>query len=309
MLQCHGGIDQLALREIPEPGMMPHNEVRIEVHAAGVNPFDVKLRNGVLQHRFPVSPGHILGCDVAGIVTERGFDVSHVEVGDRVYGLLDPMRSGSYAESVVAPSWLVRRAPKSLSFEQTAAVPMAGCTAWVALSELTAIRRGARVLVTGAGGGVGSFVIQLAKHFGAYVTAIAAAEKHEYVLQLGADDALDYSVFKGSELHGLIDVIIDTKGGQTNLECVDALVPGGVLLSVRRDDECAMRLGERRPESQSKIVVFDARPGALEQLGALFDAGELRAPDLRVFPLEQFASAHELMEAGRACGKIVLKVR
>lgn len=308
-LQGYGGVDRLTLSEIPEPGMMPHNEVRIEVHAAGVNPFDGKLRNGALRHRFPVPSGHVLGCDVAGIIVERGFDVSHVDVGDRVYALLDPMRSGSYAETVVTPSWLVRRAPESLDFEEAASVPMVGCTAWVALSELGTVLRGARVLLTGAAGGVGTFALQLAKRQGAHVTAMASPDKHEYARQLGADEVIDYKLLESGQLGGVMDVIIDTKGGETNRQCQDTLAPGGLLLSVQRADERTRDAGPRCPEARSKVVVFDARPSALENLCALFDSGELQPPALTVFPLEQVGKAHELLESGRARGKIVLKVR
>lgn len=308
-LQGYGGVDRLALSDLPEPAMKPHNEVRIEVHAAGVNPFDVKLRNGALRHRFPISSGHVLGCDVAGIIVERGFDVSHVDVGDRVYALLDPMRAGSYAETVVTPSWLVRKAPESLDFEQAASVPMAGCTAWVALSELSAVSRGAKLLLTGAAGGVGSFAVQLAKRRGAHVLATASPDKHEYLRRLGADEVSDYTQLDSGQLNGVMDVIIDTKGGSTHRRCQDAMAPGGLLLSVQRGDGCARDSELFRSDVRSEVVVFDARPDALEQLGALFDSGGLRPPALTVFPLEQFAKAHELVESGLASGKIVLKVR
>lgn len=308
-LQDYGGADQLVLRDIPEPGMMAHNEVRIEVHAAGINPFDVKLRNGALRRRFPVAAGHVIGVDVAGVVVEHGFDVSHVNVGDRVYALLDPMRSGSYADMVATPSWLVRRAPESLSFEEAAAVPMAGCTAWVALTEFGALSSGDRLLVTGAAGGVGSFAVQLAKLRGAHVTAVAAPDKHDYVRQLGADEVIDYALLESGRLNKTMDLVIDTKGGQTNFQCRQALASEGLLLSVRRDDECAENSVPTCPQVRCEVVVFDARPDALEQLGALFESGQLRPPTLIIFPLDQVGKAHELMETGRACGKIILKVR
>ena len=312
VLDGYGDADRLAVREVARPNMMPHNEVLIEVHAAGVNPFDAKLRKGWLQMLFPLPPGHILGNDVAGVVVAKGFDVSEVEVGDRVYGLLDVMRPGAYAEYASAPAYLVRRMPANLSFEEAASVPMAACTAWYGLVDLAAVGPGKRVLVSGGGGGVGSFAIQIAKHFGAWVAATASPDKAAYVRSLGADEVIDYTSTRPCDAVRDIDIVLELIGGQTHLGCYEAMRPGGTMLVVLRGDPVEIENREAMQQKHgvtTKVVAFSARPDILDQMRPLFESGALKAPHLEVLPLEEVAEAHRRIETGRTQGKIVLKVR
>ncbi|MBA3895568.1 MAG: NADP-dependent oxidoreductase [Sphingomonadaceae bacterium] len=311
-LAGYGGPEQLRLEEVPLPPMMPHNEVLIEVHAAGVNPFDKKLRQGWMHQLFPCAPGHILGNDVSGVVVARGFDVSELDIGDRVYGLLDPMRPGAYAEYAVAPAWTVRRMPANLSFEEAATVPMAACTAWYGLVDLAHVGPGMRVLIHAGGGGVGSFAIQIAKHFGAHVVATASPEKAGYVRSLGADEVIDYTATDFVEATRDIDIVLDQIGGETNLKSYEVLKPGGTLLVILRGDEVEMANRERLMEKHhvtTKVVAFSSRPDILDQMRPLFESGALKVPKLTVLPLDQAADAHRQIDTGKTLGKIVLKVR
>ncbi len=302
----------LALQHEPRPKPMPHNEVLVEVHAAGVNPFETKLRRGWFATLFPVAPPHTLGQDFAGVVAAKGFDVSELEVGERVWGLLDPARPGTYAEYVAAPSYLVRRAPANLNFEQAAAVPMAACTAWHGLVNLARIAPGARVLIHAGAGGVGGFGIQIAKAHGCWVAATASTANQAYLRELGADLAIDYTA--GDFTAGLsdIDVVLDAVGGETNVAAYTTMRRGGTMLVVLRGDQIEMANRERLMAEHgvtTRVVAFSAQPEILDRLRELYEAGRLAPPRIAVLPLDRAADAHAQVETGHTAGKIVLKVR
>jgi len=308
----YGPPEVLEVGQVPRPRMRPDNEVLVEVHAAGVNPFETKLRRGWLHMLFPLEPGHVLGNDVAGVVVDKGFDVSEFEVGDRVYGLIDTLRSGAYAEYVAANSYALRRMPANLGFEEAAAVPMAACTAWYGLVNLGRVGPGKRVLVQAGAGGVGSFAIQIAKHFGAWVAATCSTANVDYVRSLGADEVIDYTKQKFGDVLSDIDIALDVIGGEVNLDCYKALKRGGTLLVVLRGDPVEMANRERLMAEHgvtTKVVAFSAQPQILDELRPLFESGAVRPPQLRVLPLEAAAEAHRLVETGRTRGKVVLKVR
>lgn len=312
VLNAYGGPDAIAIADVPVPAMMPHNEVMIAVHAAGLNPFDAKLRRGWLAGLFPLEFPHILGCDVAGTIIAKGFDVSEFEVGDRVYGLIDCMRPGAYAEIAVAPSYLVRRMPENLSFAEAAAVPMAACTAWHGLINLARIGPGSRVLVQAGAGGVGSFAIQIAKAHGAHVTATASAASADFCRASGADAVIDYTAEDFTAQGRVFDVVLDVIGGETGQNSYKVLKPGGTLLVVLRGDPVEI---ENRAKNQAeygvttKIVAFSAQPQILDQLRPLIEAGTIRVPLAGTLPLAQVAEAHAAIDAGHARGKTVLVVR
>jgi NADPH:quinone reductase-like Zn-dependent oxidoreductase len=312
VMESFGPPDGLAVREVPKPPLMPHNEVLIEVHAAGVNPFETKIRRGWFQGMFPVAPPHVLGTDVAGVIVAKGFDVSEFEVGDRVWGLLDPAKPGAYAEYVAAPSYLVRRMPANLSFEEAAAIPMAGCTAWFGLVDLAGVGPGKRVLVHGGAGGVGSMGVQIAKARGAWVATTTSTRNLDYVRELGADEVIDYTA--GDFAAGLsdIDVVLDPIGGETNLRSYPVMQRGGTMLVVLRGDQVEMANRDRLQAEHgvtTKVVAFSAQPEILDRMRTLFEGGQLRAPLETVLPMERAGEAHAMSETGRTRGKIVLKVR
>ncbi len=314
VMESFGPPDGLVVRDVSRPAMMPHNEVLVEVHAAGTNPFETKLRRGWFQGMFPVSPPHILGQDVAGVIVAKGFDVSGLEldVGDRVWGLLDPAKPGAYAEYVAAPSYLIRRMPANLSFAEAASVPMAGCTAWFGLADLAGVKRGDRVLVHAGAGGVGSFGIQIAKRLGAWVAATCSTDNIDYVRSLGADQVIDRTTTDFAEVLQDIDVVLDPIGGETNLKSYTVLKRGGTLLVVLRGDQMEMGNRDRLMAKygvMTKIVAFSARPDILDSLRGAFEAGALRAPKLAILPLDQASTAHTQLETGHTHGKIVLAVR
>jgi len=311
LLSGYGPPEMVTVADVALPAMAPHNEVMIKVEAAGLNPFEAKLRRGWLAGLFPLPLPHVLGCDVAGTIIAKGFDVSEFEVGDRVYGLIDVLRSGSYAEYVAVPAYLVRKMPTNLSFEEAAAVPMAACTAWYGLVTLANIQPGQRVLVQAGSGGVGSFAIQIAKAHGAWVATTASAANHDFVRSLGADQVIDYQAADFRKEVSDIDIVLDVIGGETGQHSYEVLKPGGTLLVVLRGDgvEIANREANMAKHGvTTKIVAFSAQPEILDQLRPLLEAQSIRVPLESVTPLVDVAAAHARLDAGHARGKAVLKV-
>lgn len=310
LLTGYGGPDVLQVGEAPVPAFAPHNEVLVKVAAAGLNPFEAKLRRGWLAPMFPLDFPKILGCDVAGTIAAKGFDVSEFEVGDRVWGLVDAMRPGTYGEYVAAPSFLVRRMPANLSFAEAAAVPTAACTAWYGLKTLGGIKAGDRVLIQAGSGGVGGFAIQIAKHFGAWVATTASAANGDFVRGLGADEVIDYAADDFTRLQD-IDLVLDVLGGEVGQRSFAVLRRGGTMLVVLRGDQVEMAnraANEAKHGVSVRIVAFSAQPEILDALRPLFEAGTIRVPLEATFALADVAAAHARLDAGHARGKLAMTI-
>jgi NADPH:quinone reductase-like Zn-dependent oxidoreductase len=309
--QAFGGPDVLELQTVPRPVPLP-TEVQVRVRAAGVNPVDWKTREGTGMAGVLGEPPFVLGWDVAGVVEQVGFGVTVLKPGDEVYGMpWFPRAAGAYAEYVTAPSRQFARKPLSASFEQAAGVPLAALTAWQALVDTARVRRGQRVLITAAAGGVGHFAVQLAKHLGAHVIGTASARNHGWLTKLGADELIDYTQVRFEEELGEIDVAVDLVGDAhdaTGLRSLHVLrrdgllvaVPGGVSPQVQAAaDELGVRV-------TPMLVEPDAT--ALGRIAQLIDGGEVHVEVEEVFPLERVAEAHTRGERGHSRGKIVLRV-
>ncbi|GGI83518.1 NADPH:quinone reductase [Polymorphobacter multimanifer] len=310
-LTGYGPPEMLELADVPLPEIAPHNEVLIKVEAAGLNPFEAKLRRGWLAGLFPLALPHILGCDVAGTIVAKGFDVSEFEIGDRVYGLIDVMRPGAYAGFVASPSYLVRHMPANLGFAEAAAVPMAACTAWHGLINLAGLKAGQRVLIQAGAGGVGSFAIQIAKAHGAHVTTTASAASEAHVRAMGADEVFDYAAGDFRSLGRQFDVVLDVIGRETGQGCYDVIKSGGTLLVVLRGDDVEIMNREANMAKHgvtTKIVAFSAQPQILDLMRPLFESGQLRSPVGRRFKLDEIVAAHAALDAGHARGKMVLEI-
>ena len=202
--------------------------------------------------------------------------------------------------------------PANLSFEQAAAVPMAGCTAWHALVTLGGIEPGKRVLVHAGAGGVGGMAIQIAKAHGCWVAATASAANQEYLRELGADQPIDYTAGDFAEQVHDIDVVLDSIGRETNLASYRTMRRGGTMLVVLRGDELEMANRARLCAQYgvtAKGVIFSARPDILDSLRDLYEADRLAPPRITVLPLADAAKAHAMSETGHTAGKLVLKVR
>lgn len=303
-----GGADVLALDTLPRPTPLP-TEVLVHVHAAGINPVDWKTREGGGMADVLGAPPFVLGWDVAGVVAEVGFGVTTLTVGDRVFGMpWFPREAGGYAEYVTAPARQFVKIPDQLSDEEAAAVPLAALTAWQALIDTAGVRRGERVLITAAAGGVGHFAVQFARHLGAHVTATASAANHAWLRELGADEVVDYHQPEYLENVKDIDAIIDLVGGD-ELTLAATLRAGGIFVAV--PDGVSPELAAAAKDSGFRASSFLVEPdgAALTQIAALLAEGSVRVEVAATFPMEEVARAHELGETKRTRGKLVLRIQ
>ena len=303
-LHSYGDPDVLVLEEVPcpQPGA---GEVLIRVHAAGVNPLDWKVRVGHvrawLPHRLPLIPGW----DVSGVVEAVGPEVTGFKIGDAVYGMLDFMRNGAYADYVVARTLHLAFKPNRLDHIQAAAVPLVSLTAWQSLFDLAGLESGQTVLIHGASGGVGHFAVQFAKWKGAKVIGTASASNQDFLRELGADEVVDYTSTKLEKAVHDVDVVLDTIGGDTQERSWRVLKKGGILVATLgiSSPEAAHRHGVR---GEGVMVRPDA--AQLTQIAGLIDAGDLKPTVTTILPLAEAQQAHELSQTGHVRGKIVLQV-
>jgi NADPH:quinone reductase-like Zn-dependent oxidoreductase len=207
----HYGPDGLTAADVPVPTVGPH-DVLVEVRAASINPLDKLIRNGDFKQLIKYKRPFVLGHDVSGVVSRVGSDVTDFAVGDEVYARPRDLRIGTFAEQIAIDAADVARKPTSLSFEEAAAVPLVALAAWQALVDLAHVQPGQKVLVHAGAGGLGSTVIQVAKHLGAHVATTVHTKDIEKVRALGADEVIDYTAQDFSEILSGYDVVLDSLG-------------------------------------------------------------------------------------------------
>ena len=304
--ETYGGPEVLTVCERPDPVVGP-DVVLVRVRATSVNPVDWKIREGLLQERYPHHLPIVTGWDVAGVVEQVGpAVVTGVREGDEVWGYVrrDDVCHGTAAELVAAPERTVARKPAGLSFEEAACVPLAGLTAWQALTEAMQVSAGDRVLVHAASGGVGQMAVQVAAALGAEVIGTASPRNHALVRSLGATAVLDHGDGPVSEQladhGGPVDAVLDLVGGDALDDAPKQVVDPSRVASVI-DPRTVIALGGR--------YVF-VRPdrGHLDSLAELVDDGRLRVGVARTFALDDIAEAHRLSQAGHPGGKIAIRV-
>ncbi|MFF4803077.1 NADP-dependent oxidoreductase [Streptomyces sp. NPDC001351] len=300
-----GGPEVLKEVQLPRPEPRT-NEVLVRVRAAGVNPTDWKHRaNG----GFLGEPPFVLGWDVSGTVEAVGIGVARFKPGDEVFGMLSyPFGHGSHAEYVTGPARWFAHKPASIDHTQAGALPLVSLTAWQALVEYADVQPGQRVLIHAAAGGVGHVAVQIAKARGAYVIGTASAGKHDFLREIGVDEAIDYRETDVTEAVKDVDVVLDTIGGDTSTNSLRVLRPGGIVVSIlpigsKDFDEEAERLGVR-----ALRMLVDASYSGLRAIAELVETGKLRPAIAGTFPLSDAAEAHRLGDTGRTTGKLVLTV-
>lgn len=304
-----GGPEVLQVREVPRPAPLP-TEVRVRVHAAGINPVDWKTRAGAGMAGVLGDPPFTLGWDVSGVVEEVGFGVTTLAVGDEVYGMpWFPRAAGGYADYVTAPARQWARKPTTLDHVHAAAVPLAALTAWQALVDTAQVQPGQRVLVTAAAGGVGHFAVQLARHLGAHVIATASAARHTWLKELGAEQSIDYTTARFEDEVADVDVVIDLVGDAhdlTSTRSLRVLRPGGLLVAVPAG--VSPELAAAAATAGVRVTPFLVEPdgAALTTIAGLIDAGEVAVEVAETFPLEEVGAAHVSLASGRTRGKIAL---
>ena len=316
----YGPPSALQLREIDRP--VPANgEVLVRVRAAAVNALDWHFVRGdpylarlALGLRRPTVP--VRGRDFAGLVEAVGPGVTTLEPGDEVYG----EAAGSFAEYAIAKLDAIDRKPTNLSFEQAAAIPLAGVTALMGVRDEAGIHKGQTILINGASGGVGPYAIQIAKHYGAEVTAVCRTRNVELVRSVGADHVVDYTREDFTRSGRRYDVVFDLVGNRSMGECRRALRRGGVLVlsggGVYRGGSLFGPLGliigatVKRRFVRDRVVVLTAHPSGahLATLRELAEAGRLTPVIDRTYPLADVATAISYLEGEHARAKVVITV-
>jgi len=303
VIHGYGGPDVMKLENVarPEPA---DDEVLIRVVAASINPVDVAIREGYfakLIGSFPL----ILGMDAAGIVEKTGNKVTKYKAGDSVFAFFTLKDEGGYAEFVTAKEDELAPKPSTVSFAQAAGAGAAGATAWEALIDTANLRAGQTVLIHGGSGGVGHLAIQIAKARGAKVFATASTANQEFLRQMGADVAIDYSRTKFEDVAKDVDVVLDTVGRDTLERSYGVVKKGGIIVSI---------VDEPKPAALEahgiRGVMLRCAPkaGVLEELSKLMEAKKLSPVISRTFPMTQGVQAHEQIATGHTRGKIVLKI-
>jgi NADPH:quinone reductase-like Zn-dependent oxidoreductase len=319
------GKDGVRAAQVPEPTVGPR-DVLVRISAASINPLDKMVRNGEFKQLLKYKPPFVLGHDLAGVVTAHGREVHDFEVGNEVYARPRDLRIGTFAEYIAVDHADLALKPRTLTMEEAATVPLVALAAWQSLVELARIKPGQKVLIHAGAGGLGSTVIQLAKHLGAYVATTASGKDADKVRSFGADEVIDYTTQNFAELLRGYDVVLDSLGGDNLAKSLTVLKPGGLAISVvgPPDPAFADQLGQpllkpimwllsRKVRAQAKkrgvryaFFFMRADGKQLQTLSALYDAGVLRPVLDRTFEFDETPEAIAYVEQGRAKGKVVI---
>jgi NADPH:quinone reductase-like Zn-dependent oxidoreductase len=306
-LRAHsrGGPGHLVYEQAPAPEAGP-GEALVAVHAAAVTfaelTWDLSWTTRDGKDRTPVIPSH----ELSGTVAQVGADVTGLETGSEVIGLVDFDRNGAAAEYVAVPAASLVAKPRSVSHAEAATLPLAALTAWQALVDHAALKPAERVLIQGGAGGVGLFAVQLAAVLGAHVIATGRGQDEDFVRHLGAERFISYDGPDPAGAVSGLDVVIDTVGGAVLDRSYRLLREGGrlVTLGAPPDQE---RASQHKVHAMFFVVAQD--PRALASLGEMTDAKELRTVVSQIFPLAHGRQAYESGGLPRPPGKTVLGVR
>jgi NADPH:quinone reductase-like Zn-dependent oxidoreductase len=305
-LQFHryGDPSVLVLDEIdrPTPGA---GQALVKVAGTSFNPVDATFRAGFMQQAMPLKLPHIPGIDVSGTVESLGDGVTGPAVGAAVFGSLPMNAKGAAAEYALVPAEILAAAPAGVPLADAAAVPAVGLTAWQALHEHAGLRSGQRILINGAGGGVGHYAIQFAKLIGATVIATASPRSRDSVAAAGPDQIVDHTTTNVVEAVGPVDVVLNLirADDEAMAGLVALIVPGGVLVSTGSP---ANEDADRKVRTISMYVRSDA--AQLAEIARLIDTGAVTVDVSRHYPLAEAARVHELSAAGELSGKVVITV-
>ena len=329
ILDRYGSADRVRAGDMPDP-QLREDDVLVQIHAAGVNLLDSKIRNGEFKRILPYRLPLILGHDVAGVVVRVGSRVRRFKPGDEVYARPADGRIGAFAEFIAIKDEDVAIKPKALSMEDAASMPLVGLTAWQALIERANLKKGQKVLIHAGSGGVGTFAIQLAKHVGATVATTTSTANVALVRSLGADVVIDYKKEDFAHILQDYDVVLSSLDKVTLEKSLRVLKPGGQLISISGPPDAAfarsigaswglrvimgflsygIRAKAKRRQVHYSFLFMRASGDQLSEIASLIDDGIIRPVVDRVFPFTSIKEAMAYVEAGRAKGKIVVSLK
>ncbi|MFZ6010250.1 MAG: NAD(P)-dependent alcohol dehydrogenase [Bacteroidota bacterium] len=319
----YGPPEVLILAEVPKP-VPQHNEVLIKVHAASINSWDWDMVKGepivvrmwgLLKPRFKIP-----GADIAGVVEAVGGQVKKWKPGDEVFCDIAEYGWGGFAEYACAPGDQLARKPKTMTFEQAAATPQAGLMALQSIRDKGQLKSNQKVLLNGAGGGVGTFGVQLAKLHGAEVTCVDSASKLDMLRSLGADHVIDYKQKDFTEDKNSYDLIIDVVANRSLFDYKRALKPGGAFIMIGGTTRALLQavtvlpwliLAEKIPglKSNKKLGVLGYKSNlGLDYLSKLFEEGKVTPVIDKCFPLSETSEAFRYYATGKVKGKVIINI-
>jgi NADPH:quinone reductase-like Zn-dependent oxidoreductase len=329
IINRYGKKEKLQLTEIAEP-VVKDNDVLVQIHSAGVNLLDSKIRDGEFKLILPYKTPFTLGHDLAGVVTKVGSKVSKFKVGDEVYSRPADHRIGAFAELIAINEKDVAKKPKNISMEEAASIPLVGLTAWQALVEKANLKKGQKAFIQAGSGGVGTFAIQLAKHLGATVATTTSAANNDLVKSLGADIVIDYRKDDFETILKDYDVVLNSQDKKTLEKSLRILKPNGKVISISgpTDPDFGKQInanwfvkivfkvlsaGIQKKAKQLGVnfsfLFMRAQGEQLSQITKLIESGIIKPVMDKVFPFEQTNEAMAYVESGRAKGKVVVKVK
>ncbi|ARD28886.1 NADPH:quinone oxidoreductase [Acinetobacter lactucae] len=321
----YGKIDDVQINEQPKP-LLTEDAVLVKVHAASINPLDLRILEGEFKAILPVSFSFILGNDFAGTVVEVGSNVTQFKVGDEVYAKTD--LNGAFAEYTVVQESSLALKPQNISMEQAAALPLVALTSWQALVEIAKVKAGQKVLIHAGSGGVGSIAIQLAKSLGATVATTTSAKNSGWVKELGADIIIDYKTTDFEQELKDYDVVLDTQGGKTLEKSLNVLKRGGRLISISGPPDHAfaeainpnwflkcvipMLSWSIRHKAKKRGITYTflfMQPNGqqLSKITELVEAGKIKPVVDQTYGFVQIKEALQYVNTGRSKGKVVLQ--
>ena len=318
---------QLTEMSVPE---VKDQDILVDIHAAGVNLLDSKIKTGEFKLILPYKLPLILGHDVAGVITKVGKNVKKFKVGDEVYARVRDHRIGTFAEFIAINEADAALKPKNLSMEEAASIPLVALTAWQVLVEKAKIKKGEKVFIQAGSGGVGTIAIQLAKHLGATVATTASAKSFDFLEKLGADIVIDY---KNSDFENRLsnyDVVLNSQDKETLEKSLRILKSDGKLISISGPPtpdfakeikapwfvkiilsliSSGIRKKAKAKNVDYSFLFMKADGEQLNEITKLIEAGIIEPVLDKVFPFDKTNEALSYVESGRAKGKVVIKIK
>lgn len=306
-IKQYGGPEVIEIIDIPEP-TLKDGQVLVDAYAVSINPFDSKLRSGVMKNMVPLEFPATLGGDFAGIVKQVIGGVEHIKVGDKVYGQANVVggASGAFAEVIAAKADHVAPLPSGLDFNNAASLPLAGVSAWQAITQHIDLKQNQKLFIHGGAGGIGTYALQIAKNIGAYVATTATGDGLEYVKQLGADEVIDYKNQDFSKVLSGYDAVFDTVGGDDFDKAMSILKPSSTAVTMVGpvDEAKAKELGVSAIHQGTKVTTT-----TLQALASLVEDGVVKPKIDKVYSFNQIVQAFKEKESGTVMGKLVLEIR
>jgi len=328
ILKRYGKSPEIGFADIPRPAIKP-DEILVEVHAVGLNPVDNMIAKGafkpILQFQLPA----VMGSDVAGVVVEAGIKVTRFKPGDAIFASTFDLGTGTLAEFAVVPERAAALKPENLDFVEAASIPMVGLTSWQALKERARIRPGQKVFIPAGSGGIGTFAIQLAKYLGARVGTTTSTANLELVKRLGADEVIDYKQLEFEDVLQGYCLVLGTVRGDEIEKSLQILKPDSNVISLVGPPDAAfarargmnffmklvfrllsgkiIRKAKKRDINYSFLFVHPDG-NQLADIGKLLEAWHILPVIDKVFLFDQTKEALAYLEAGRAKGKVVVKM-